>query len=299
MSETVELSTLDLRYEGHRLPDQAREARLLASIIQRGIEQPLGGIDTPQRRFLLNGFKRYRCAKKLGMGLVPYVCLGQEEATGIVGLMRDSTDKSLSILEQARFIVDLVTIHSMSVAEVAETLSRSKSWVSMRRSLLEEMTELIQAILFRGDFPIYCYMYTLRQFRRMNSVSMDQIERFIKAVAGKRLSVRDIERLAHGYFRGPTSLREAIEQGKIGWSLDQMNRVPDDPEGCNQFERVLLNDLLILQRYMQRVMTKCGDRRLKSRAFYAQANLLTGGVLSKLEPFRERMSEFYDRSREA
>lgn len=299
MSESVELSTLDLRYEGHRLQDQAREARLLASIIQRGIEEPLGGVDTPQRRFLLNGFKRYRCAKKLGMGLVPYVCLGQEEATGIVSLMRDSTDKALSILEQARFIVDLVTIHGMSVAEVAETLSRSKSWVSMRRSLLEEMTEPIQAILFRGDFPIYCYMYTLRQFRRMNSVSMDQIERFMKAVAGKRLSVRDIERLAHGYFRGPTSLREAIEQQKIGWSLDQMNRVPDDPEGCSPFERVLLNDLQILQRYMQRVITKCGDRRLKSRAFYAQANLLTGGVLSKLEPFRERMREFYDRSGKA
>jgi hypothetical protein len=33
----------------------------------------------------------------------------------------------------------------------------------------------------------------------------------MKAVGGKRLSVRDIERLAHGYFRGPTSLREAIE----------------------------------------------------------------------------------------
>jgi hypothetical protein len=94
-------------------------------------------------------------------------------------------------------------------------------------------------------------------------------------------------------------LREAIEQQKIGWSLDQMNRVPDDPEGCNPFERVLLNDLQILQRYMQRVITKCDDRRLKSRAFYAQANLLTGGVLSNLEPFRERMREFYDRSGKA
>ena len=103
MSENVELTTLDLRYEGHRLRNDAREARLLASIADRGIEEPLEGVDTPERRFLLNGFKRYRCARKLGIHCVPYLSLGQQEATGILTLMRVSTDKALAILEQARF----------------------------------------------------------------------------------------------------------------------------------------------------------------------------------------------------
>lgn len=299
MNESVERSTLDLRYEGHRLRDEAREARLLASIAQRGIEEPLEGVDTPEGRFLLNGFKRYRCADKLGIYCVPYISLGQEEATGIVSLMRVSTDKTLGILEQARFIADLLTIHGMSLADVAETLSRSKAWVSMRRNLLDEMSQEIQQILFRGAFPVYCYMYTLGQFRRMNSVTQGEIERFVKAVAGKRLSVRDIELLAHGYFRGPDSLREAIDGGKLGWSLDQMKSVPEDLEGCNEFERVLLKDLQILQKYMQRVMTKCHDQRLKSRAFHAQANLLTGGLLSNVEPFCQTMREFHDRSGQA
>ena len=62
MSENVELATFDLRYEGYRMRDDAREAHLLASIVERGIEQPLQGVDTPQRRFLLDGFKRYRSA---------------------------------------------------------------------------------------------------------------------------------------------------------------------------------------------------------------------------------------------
>jgi len=295
MSENVELSSLDLRYEGYRLRDDAREARLMASIAQRGIEEPLQGVDAPECRFLLNGFKRFRCAKKLGMGCVPYSSLGQEEATGIVTLMRVSTDKALGILEQARFIVDLVTLHGMSVTEVAETLSRSKAWVSMRRSLLDEMSPEIQQTLFRGSFPVYCYMYTLRQFRRMNSITQAEIERFVKAVAGKRLSVRDIELLARGYFQGPTSLREAIDSGKLGWSLEKMKSVPDDLEGCNEFERVLLKDIEIVQRYMQRVVAKCHDPRLKSRAFHAQANLLTGGLLSRLDSPRRRMKEFHDR----
>ncbi|MBM3841339.1 MAG: chromosome partitioning protein ParB [Verrucomicrobia bacterium] len=295
MSESVELSSLDLRYQGHRLRDEAREARLLASIAERGIEDPLDGVDTPDGRFLLNGFKRYRCAKKLGIGSLPYQSLAQDEATGIIHLMRVSTDNALGILEQARFVVDLLTLHGMSLAEVAQMLGRSKGWVSMRRSLLEEMSQPIQEILFRGAFPVYSYLYTLRPFRRMNGIDQERIERFMKVVAGKRLSVRDIDLLAGAYFQGPASLREAIETGKLNWSLEQMKNVPDDVEGCSEFERLLLRDLELLGNYLRRVMTKCQDARLKSRAFHAQAHLLSGGLLSSFESFRERMKEFHDR----
>jgi hypothetical protein len=299
MREIVELSSLDLRYEGHRLRDDAREARLLASIAERGIEEPLGGVDTPAARFLLDGFKRCRSARKLGIPCVPYVSLGEEEATGILNLMRVSTDKGLGILEQARFVVDLVSIHGMSVAEVAETLGRSKAWVSMRQSLLKELSPAIQQILFRGALPVYSYMYTLRPFMRMNEVGQKPVERFVKAVAGQRLSVRDIELLAQAYFRGPASLREAIEGGKLGWSLEQMKNVPEDREGCNDFERGLLRELQLVRKSMQRLMAKCHDPRLSSRAFYAQANLLCAGLLSTLGPFGERMKEFHDRSGQA
>ena len=296
MSENVERSSLDLRYEGHRLRDDAREARLLASIAERGIEEPLEGVDTPGGRYLLNGFKRLRCAKKLGIHGVPYVSLGEEEAAGIVSLMRVATDKTLGILEQARFVVDLLEIHGLELADVARSLSRSKGWVCMRRNLLSEMSLEIQRILFRGDFPVYSYMYALRTFRRMNSISQGEIETFIKAVSGRRLSVRDIELLAKGYFQGPESLKHAIASGKLTWSLERMKSVPEDREGCNEFERVLLKDLQILQKYMQRVVTKCHDSRLESRAFLAQANLLTGGLLSNFDAFCERMKEFYDRT---
>jgi hypothetical protein len=296
MSQLVEVSSLDLRYEGYRLRDDAREARVLASLAERGIEHPLEGVDTPAGRLLLNGFKRVRSAKRLGLDSVPYVSLGEEEAMGILSLMRASTDKGLSVLEQARFVSELMTVHGLSVRQIAEKLSRSTGWVSMRKNLLEELSPAIAEVLFRGAFPVHSYMYTLRPFKRMKGVSREQLERFVKTVAGQRRSVRDIELLAHGYFRGPASLREAIEAGKVNWSLEQLKCVPEDREGCNEFERVLLGDLDSLQKSLQRVLLKCQDRRLQSRAFFAQANLLAGGLLSQLEPFREGMRVFYDRS---
>ncbi len=299
MSENVERSTLDLRYEGHRVRDNAAEARLRASIAERGIEEPLEGVDTPQQRILLNGFKRYRCATKLGIECVPYVSLSEDEAMGIVSLMRPSKQRGLNLLEQAKFTVELLTVHGMSMAEVAEILGRSKSWVSMRGNLLREMSEEVQRILFRGAFPVYSYMYTLRPFMRMNSVGKQEIERFVKATAGKQLSVREIEMLAQGYFRGPDSLRQAIDEGKWSWSLAQMKNVPEDPESCNDFERVLLKDLESLQKYMQRLIVNCHDERLQSRAFHAQANLLTASLLSKFPPFLKTMRQFHDRSGQA
>ncbi|MGB3125337.1 MAG: hypothetical protein WBB95_16100, partial [Pseudomonas sp.] len=272
------------------------EARLLASIAELGIEEPLQGVDTEDGRFLLDGFKRYRCCSKLGIDCVPYASLGQQEAAGIVHLMRLGNDKTLTILEQARFVVDLLALHNMTLLEVAQTLRRSKAWVSMRRGLWEEMSPAIQELLLAGAFPVYCWMYTLRPFRRMNATTADQIERFVQSLAGKQLSVRDIELLAQAYFGGPASLREAIEAGKFGWSLEQMKNVPEDREGCSQPERTLLKDLQILRKYMRRVMTKCADPRLDSRAFHAQANLLAGGLLSSLQPFQERIQKFHDRS---
>ena len=299
MNEDVELTSFNLRYEGHRMRDDAREARLLSSIAQRGIEQPLKGVDTPQERFLLKGFKRYRCALKLDIGRVPYVSLGEEEAMAIIGLMRVSKNHRLNLLEEAKFIVELLTLHQMSAAEIAEKLGRSKGWISMRRTLFEEMSEEIERILFRGAFPVYSYMYTLRPFMRMNSVGQEPVERFVKAVAGHRLSVRDIESLAQGYFRGPPSLRNAIDEGKWNWSLDRMKNVPENPEGCSAVERKLLKDLEMLQKYLQRVTARCHDQRLQSPAFRAQANLLAASLLSQWEPFLQTMRELHDRSGQA
>ena len=298
MSETVERTSLDLRYQTYRLRNDTAEARLLASIAERDIEQPLAGVDTPQGRLLLDGFKRYRCAAKLGIECVPYVSLGEEEAAGIAALVR-AKQKTLSILEQARFVADLISLHDMSLADVAEMLSRSKAWVSMRRGLLEEMSESLQEILFRGAFPVYSYMYTLRPFMRMNGVRAKQIERFVEKLAGQKLSHREIELLAHGYFRGPESLRNEIDSGNWKWSLDQLQSVPEDAEACNDTEKSLLRDFETLAKSMSRISVRCSHKDLQTRAFFAQAHLLVGRLLSERELFFQKLEDFYDRSGKA
>ena len=116
MTRDVELSSLDLRYEGHRMKSPVAEARLLVSIQERGIEKPLEGVDVEDQRILLHGFKRYRCAQRLGLGVVPYAALGGDEATGILEVLRASSEKSMYILVQAAFIDELIHGHQLGVA---------------------------------------------------------------------------------------------------------------------------------------------------------------------------------------
>jgi hypothetical protein len=131
---------------------------------------------------------------------------------------------------------------------------------------------------------------------RLNGVTREYIERFVKSLAGQRLSVREIELMADGYFRGPESLRQEIDQGNWKWSLQQLQSVPEDPEACNDTELALLVELERLLKSMQGVMTRCDDARLETRAFHAQANLLLVRLLSKRESFFTKMEEFHDRS---
>lgn len=299
MAKDVELSSLDLRYEDHRMKNAALEERLLASIAQRGIEEPLEGVQLQDASILLNGFKRYRCARKLQLRSVPYASLGDDEVAGIMNLLRISNNRALSILEQAAFIDELSTTGHLSVAEIAKELSRSKSWVSMRLGLISEMSAPIRAKLFSGAFPVYSYMYTLRPFMRMNGVSGEAVEQFVVAVSDKELSVRDIEQLAHGYFRGPDSFRQEILKGNLALPLKRLREIPQNPDGCSEFERVMLRDLEITQKYMQRVMGKSQDSRLKSRPFHAQANLLSAAILSRAPAFNQSVKQLHDRSGQA
>ena len=93
--ELVELSSFDLRYEHHRLKSVESERRLLDSILSHGIRDPLQGVSVQENRILLNGFKRYRCAKQLGIGVVPYQSFGSDEMLGIIELLRIANARSL------------------------------------------------------------------------------------------------------------------------------------------------------------------------------------------------------------
>jgi hypothetical protein len=161
------------------------------------------------------------------------------------------------------------------------------------------MSEYVREKIFNGDLPVYSYMYTLRQFRRMNLANQEETDEFVRIISRNKLSIRDIEILAHGYFKGSTDFRNQIKTGNIVWALKQLKELDQNQKNLNEAERRMLCELEIVQKYMQKVVYRCKDNKLKGSDFFAQANLISGGILSKLNNFSSNLKEFYDRSTKA
>jgi hypothetical protein len=293
----LELSDLDLRYQGHRLQQPRLEEQLLASIARVGIQEPLQGIHHDSVAILLNGFKRARCARKLHLQMVPFASWGTDEVTGILQLLRGSRHCGLHLLEQARFVDELKSERGLSIAEIAEQLSRSKAWVQVRLGLVGQLSATVREALFAGAFPVYCYLYSLRPFRRLNPPS--DIDQFVTALRGKKLSVREIEGLAQGFFRGPESFRTEVRQGNLSLALQHIGAAPPDPDGCSEFERIFLQDLERTHQGMLRVIGKSQDPRLQSGPFLVQCNLLAAAMLSRGPTFLQLLRQLHDRTGKA
>lgn len=297
--EQIEVSHIDTGYEKLRLRDKNREKVLLKSIINHGINDPLKCIFKDSDNFiLLDGFKRLRCCNRIKLSVVPVACLGNDEVSAILHLIRLSNANNLNILEQASFVDELHQKHKLPIKEIAYQVERSPAWVSVRLGIIHEMSDVVREAIFSGAFPVRSYMYTLRQFTRVNKISKNDIDEFVKAVSGKNLSTRNIETLVYGYFRGGKHLKTQIEKGNIPWTLKQMSRINTLTEAektlLNEAELKTIRELEILQKYINKTGFNIKSPKLKSESFFSTAGLLIKGILDNIDNFKKQLQEFYN-----
>jgi hypothetical protein len=287
---TAETGEIDTHFECCRLKDRKKEELLLASILEQGVKEPLQCIEKPGGEFiLLDGFKRLRCAKKLGIEIVPVASLGEDAACGILQLIRSSASPGLTVFEQAALVDELNRSYEMGVREIARQLDKSTGWVAMRLGLIERMSPAIKKEIISGRFPVRSYMYTLRVFTRVNTAK--NVNAFVKAVSGKGLSIREIEILAGGYFKGGRELKAQILEGNIDWTLRQLKR--EEPAPLKAVEDKALKDLKLAEGCIRRIPYKITDPRLETEEFFKAAKPVILTILKKLKFFRETLEEFH------
>ncbi len=248
---------------------------------------------------LLDGFKRLRCAKKLGINQVAFRSLGSDEATAIIALMRLANARSLNFVEQACLIDELRRVHKLTVGEIARRLEKSTAWVSVRLGLTAELTPLIAEKIMSGAFPMHAYLATIRPITRVNKVQVPEIEAFVRATAGKGLSVRELDVLARGYFQGGSDFRRHVQEGDVRWCLSALRPTGEGgaSAAANEGERRLLVDMETVQRRARRLLPLLQKEATYSAAFLAEAHILCGGLLRVIPAFTKTIKDFYDRTR--
>jgi hypothetical protein len=293
----IELNTLSRKYESFRLKNKYREQQLLTSILENGIREPLACIKKSEENYiLLDGYKRLRCLCKLKLNLVPVTSIGNDDEEAIFQLIIQSNNKALQTIEQSCFLDELHKRFCLSVSQMAERLSVSPAWVSVRLGILEEMSEVVKQKVFSGDFPVRSYMYTLKPFTRVNN--QHRINSFVTKVSGKQLSTRDIETLAYGYFRGGSKVKEQIEQGNLDWTLRTLRgktgSITQDTS-LNSKERAALSDFELLQKYLHKAIRHLHDPVSATVDFEKNLRLLLGGISDLLKKLEKQIGEFHEK----
>jgi hypothetical protein len=295
--QSAETAWLDLRLSHLRQRDRAAEKVLLESIRTEGIKQPLVVVmPQTQKCLLLDGFKRYRCAKRLSMGVVPILTVEGDEKEGLLALMRFSREKSLTEIEHGAIVDRLHNCHGMSVMQIAQHLGCSTGWVSMRLGMISQMSALIRRKVLSGEFPPRAYLYGVRPFTRVNDTSQNA-DRFVMAVSGRGLSTRELFLLSRAYFQGSRVLRSRIEQGEVEHVLEALRnqQVPDGGSGV----QTMLDQIQSIVAGMDRLTASLAYLPLHGDIAPLQAHLACANLLRRIRPFTRSIREFYGRSTEA
>jgi ParB/RepB/Spo0J family partition protein len=131
---------LGQHYRRYRLPDPDAEADLVSSRHRYGQLTPLVVCPRDDTQEILDGFKRLAAARALGWKTVSARLLEADERiakAAIYGL--NQTGRRTQEWEDAWIVHALVRDDGMTQVEVAELLSRHKSWVCRRLALVEKL----------------------------------------------------------------------------------------------------------------------------------------------------------------
>lgn len=221
----IETLHIDTRYSSYRRRNPRVEKYLLGMIAQQGVLDPVYGVyrpDEPRPFLLLDGFKRYRCAVKLNIPVLPSLSFGEDEVSALLIFLRHGNRVSLTVLEEALLIDGLRKKHGLSTGEIGRRLCRSPSWVSVRQGLIEDMSPRVRAAIMEGRFPARAYLYSVRPFTRVKGVSGNQVEQFVQATAGKGLTTRELHILARPFFTGDDEITSQIINGDVRWTLQTL-----------------------------------------------------------------------------
>jgi ParB-like chromosome segregation protein Spo0J len=134
------VAQLGERYRRYRLPDPDAEAAMAGSFQRYGQLTPVVVCLREETHEVLDGFKRLAAARTLGLSTVSTRLLEADERAAkaaIHGL--NQTGRRTQEWEEAWIVHALVREDGMTQVEVAELLSRHKSWVCRRLALVEKL----------------------------------------------------------------------------------------------------------------------------------------------------------------
>jgi ParB-like chromosome segregation protein Spo0J len=219
------LDQLGQRYRRYRLPDPEAEAAMVESLRRYGQQTPLVVCLREETHEVLDGFKRLAAARVLGLKTLTTRSLQADERlakAAILGL--NQVGRRAQDWEEAWIVHALVREDGLTQEEVAELLSRHKSWVCRRLALVEKLAEAAREDLRLGLLSVTAARSLVR-LPAGNQVPVLATLHRDKLTAAELDGVVDLIQAAPGQVQQQYVLdrpRQALQQARqeTGWAWD-------------------------------------------------------------------------------
>lgn len=184
-----------------RIFDEDALGELAASIEQRGVIQPIIVRPMGQGKYqLVAGERRWRAAQKARLHEIPALVrdLTEREVMALA-LIENLQREDLNPIEEARAYQRLAEIESMTQAEIARMVDKSRSHVANFQRLLA-LPDAVITLVESGDL-------SMGHARAL--IGCDGAEEIAQTAVAKQMSVREIEKLVRKKARGDVAPRRA------------------------------------------------------------------------------------------
>jgi len=205
----LEFHQLELRYERLRLARPELERRLLASMAEVGQQVPIVVVkDAANGQFVvIDGYKRVRSLRRLARDTIHAACWQGEEAEALIVTRLAQTSEPETALEQSWLLAELHGRFGFSLEDLARRFGHSVSWVSRRLALVNELPDLIQQQVRRGEIVAHGAAKYLVPLARANRRACLEL---VEAIGSTRLSSRDLGILYTAYQSGNWVTRQRV-----------------------------------------------------------------------------------------
>lgn len=193
------------KYQPRMHMDPAKLSELAESIKAQGVIQPIVVRELSPGKFeIVAGERRWRASQEAGLADVPVVVRDLDDRTVIaMALIENIQREDLNPLEEAQSLQRLIGEFSLTHAEAAEAVGRSRAAVSNLLRLLE-LPPAIRALLEARRLE-------MGHARALLTLSPDLASKLASEAAEQGWSVREVEHRAQQFAAGkvPVSSKKA------------------------------------------------------------------------------------------
>jgi ParB/RepB/Spo0J family partition protein len=187
--EDKAISEISDKFSTLRIVNPRAELAMEKSLQKYGQVSPVICVRTEEGVELIDGFKRLRVCRKLGRSTLKtvYVETGVRVCKAAM-IQLNRVSRSISDIEEAMVLQSLYREDGLTQVEIATLLSRDKSWVSRRISLIERLSEEVQQDIRLG-------LLTVSVGRELAKLPRGNQLEVVATIRKYRLRKRDVEKL--------------------------------------------------------------------------------------------------------